>query len=135
MNPLNELILKWHHFLVTKRCRRKVLFDMGFRTQNRSGTSFGVEKTYIGVFKIIRCIKLYRLGVKNWKFFDKTLKSGAKNVKSIDAISLKRWHYFFLNSANKIEECKIKPMTIGVLTRIPSGTIFDKIGTKNSIWH
>lgn len=37
---------------------------------------------------------------------------------------------FFLNSANKIEECKIKPMTIGVLTRIPSGTIFDKIGTK-----
>lgn len=103
---------------------------MGFRTQNRSGTSFGVEKTYIGVFKIIRCIKLYRLGVKNWKFFDKTLKSGAKNVKSIDAISLKSGTTFFLNSANKIEECKIKPMTIGVLTRIPSGTIFDKIGTK-----
>ena len=39
---------------------------------------------------------------------------------------------FFLNSANKIEECKIKPMTIGVLTRIPSGTIFDKIGTKKT---
>ena len=43
MNPLNELILKWHHFLVIKRCRRKVLFDMGFRTQNRSGTSLVVE--------------------------------------------------------------------------------------------
>ena len=39
---------------------------------------------------------------------------------------------FFLNSANKIEECKIKLMTIGVLTRILSGTIFDKIGTKKS---
>ena len=44
MNPLNELILKWHHFLVTKRCRRKVLFDMGFRLKNSPDTVLGVEK-------------------------------------------------------------------------------------------
>ena len=39
---------------------------------------------------------------------------------------------FFLNSANKIEEYKIKSMVISVLTRILRGTISDKIGTKKS---
>lgn len=74
----------------------KSCLTLVFEQKNRSDTSFGVEKTYIGVFKIIRCIKLYRLSVKIEKFFDKIFKNSAKNVKSIDAISLKRWHYFFL---------------------------------------
>lgn len=29
-------------------------------------------------------------------FFKETFKNSAKNVKPVDASSLKRWHYFFL---------------------------------------
>ena len=64
---------------ITKKwCQRKVLFDTGFRTKNRSGTSLGVEKN---LYELFRDYQIYQIicfkKTKIETFFDKTLKSGA----------------------------------------------------------
>ena len=124
--------------LALKIVPAKSLIWRGFSNTKWAWHCFRGSKSLSYYFKTIKCIKSYSLRIQKSKtsLIKTSLKKHSKIVpKTWNQLILLAWRggtTFLLNSANKIDKYRINPTMTSVLTRILSGTVFDRIGTKKS---